>query len=70
MECDKVRAEYPDLPIEPCCDSCHDEVDEGLGEDLWFPVHGVTRHICCAVACAFEGDLPGNNADGIGFGQW
>ena len=54
MECDKLREEHIDKDLPPCCESCHEDANSGYGEDLWFEVLGEDRHICCALAKAFD----------------
>jgi hypothetical protein len=48
MECEQVKKEHPELKIR-CCNSCHEDDAMGYGEDLWFEIDGVERHVCCAV---------------------
>jgi len=57
VECDKVRAEFPHIKIESCCESCHEDEDLGYGEDLWFNLNGEydkEYNVCCAVANSFK----------------
>lgn len=55
MECDAVRREFSQqYSIAECCLSCHEDAASGHGDDLWFHIEGVERHVCCAVARAFD----------------
>jgi hypothetical protein len=49
MECEKVKSQFPEVQFEPCCISCHDDIDTGNGSDLWFEIGGEDRNVCCAV---------------------
>ena len=41
-------SDFPDAPR--CCDSCHDDMDTGYGDDLFFDlVDGREARVCCAV---------------------
>lgn len=54
MECDKVKAQYPEVIYEPCCESCHEDSNIGHGDDLWFEIGGESRNVCCAVERSFK----------------
>ena len=54
MECDKIRKENPHIIFPECCDSCHEDEATGFGDDLWFIINGVDRHVCCAIAKAIK----------------
>jgi hypothetical protein len=57
MECEEVRKEHPLEYIEPCCISCHEDADEGYGEDLWFlDENGKLRFVCCSVGRFLDGE--------------
>ena len=57
MECDDVKNEFPAFQFEPCCQSCHEDSEEGFGEDLYFlDPNGNMRHVCCAIGRGLEGE--------------
>lgn len=47
--CEEVKKEHPEIKFESCCQSCHEDDDMGFGEDLWFEINGINRHVCCAI---------------------
>lgn len=49
MECEQVRKEL-NIPTTPeCCESCHEDFENGYGDDLTFEINGVHRFICCSL---------------------
>ena len=61
MECKKVRKEYPNVKIEPCCPLCHEENIMGVGKDLWYRIDGRLRNVCCAVMRSFYNEYQKTN---------
>lgn len=55
MECEEVKKEFPEIVFQECCISCHEDSDEGYGEDLWFlDPNGKMRHVCCRIGEGLE----------------
>jgi hypothetical protein len=56
MECEEAKKRFKIyLPVNlVCCESCHEDENEGYGGDLWFtinePGHSRDWNICCAIA--------------------
>jgi len=53
MECNKVKEQFKEVTYESCCESCHDDDDNGYGDDLWFEINGEDRNVCCAIGRSF-----------------
>lgn len=52
MDCETVKELY-NMHVR-CCMSCHEDVDIGYGEDLYFKLGIDFYHVCCAVANSFD----------------
>ena len=57
MDCEKVKQLFPEINFGNCCESCHEDVEEGWGEDLFFLApDGNLYFVCCNIGRKLEDD--------------